>query len=82
MDEPTSALDSQAEESIFDALPDLFDGKTIIVASHRLSTIKHSDRVLILNQDGLIEAGTHESLQASCDYYGSMVADQKSGAIG
>ena len=76
LDEPTSALDSETEKSIFDALPAMVNGKTIIVASHRLSTIKQADRILLLNENGLSEIGTHESLLETSDYYRSVVNHQ------
>lgn len=76
LDEPTSALDSETEKSIFDALPGMVNGKTIIVASHRQSTIRQADRILLLNEDGIAKIGTHESLLESSDYYRSMVHHQ------
>lgn len=81
LDEPTSALDSMAEKSIFDALPSQVNGKTVLVASHRISTIMQADRILLLNASGRADIGTHESLLESSDYYRSIVAYQKSGVI-
>ena len=81
LDEPTSALDSMTEKSIFDALPSQVNGKTVLVASHRISTIMQADRILVLNASGMSDIGTHESLLESCDYYRSMVACQKSGSL-
>jgi len=80
LDEPTSALDSLTEQTIFDALPSQVNGKTMFVASHRLSTIKHANRILLLNENGLADIGTHESLLDSNDYYRSMVAYQEAGS--
>jgi len=77
LDEPTSALDSTTEKSIFEALPARVHGKTILVASHRISTIRHTDRILLLNENGVADIGTHESLLESSDYYRSMVNYQK-----
>jgi len=73
LDEPTSALDSETEKSIFDALPDMVSGKTILVTSHRLSTIRQADRILLLNGDGIAKIGTHESFLESSYYYRSIV---------
>jgi len=81
LDEPTSALDSMTEKSIFDALPSQVNGKTVLVASHRISTIMQADRILVLNASGMSDIGTHESLLESSDYYRSMVACQKSGSL-
>ena len=80
LDEPTSALDSATEKSIFDALPQLVNGKTVFVASHRLSAIKHADHILILNENSQVDVGTHQTLIESNDYYRSMVDHQKSGS--
>ena len=76
LDEPTSALDSMTEKSIFDALPAQVNGKTVLVASHRITTIMQADRILVLNASGRADIGTHESLLESSDYYRSMVAYQ------
>jgi ABC-type multidrug transport system fused ATPase/permease subunit len=77
LDEPTSSLDSMTEKSIFDSLPALVRDKTLFVVTHRPSTIRHSDRVLLLSDSHLAAVGTHESLLQSSDYYRSMVAYQQ-----
>lgn len=81
LDEPASALDSTTEKTILDALPSQIKGTTILVVSHRLSTIKHADRILFLNENGIADIGTHESLLDSSDYYRSMVACQESRSL-
>jgi ABC-type bacteriocin/lantibiotic exporter with double-glycine peptidase domain len=73
-DEPASALDSMTEKSIFDALPAIIRNKTLFVVAHRLSTIKISDRILLLNENRLVAMGTHQSLWESNEYYRSLVA--------
>jgi len=82
LDEPTSALDSMTEKSIFDALPSHVNDKTVIVVSHRISTIMRADRILLLNESGVADIGTHEILLKSSDHYRSMVDYQKSGVFG
>jgi ABC-type multidrug transport system fused ATPase/permease subunit len=77
LDEPTSALDSMAEKSIFRSLPALVRDKTLFVVAHRLSTIKDSDRIFLLNESRLVAVGTHRSLLESNDYYQSLVAYQQ-----
>jgi ABC-type bacteriocin/lantibiotic exporter with double-glycine peptidase domain len=77
LDEPTSALDSLTEKSIFQSLPALVRNKTLLVVANRLSTIKDSDRILLLNEKGLIATGTHQSLLETNDYYRSVVAYQR-----
>ena len=77
LDEPTSALDSKTEKSIFSTLPSLIRDKTLFVAAHRLSTIKKSDSILLLNENRLIAVGTHQSLLETNEYYRSLVAFQQ-----
>ncbi|MFQ5617160.1 MAG: ABC transporter ATP-binding protein [Anaerolineales bacterium] len=77
LDEPTSSLDSVVEKSIFDALPSLVRDKTLFVVAHRLSTIKNSDRTLLLNEKRLVAMGTHRSLLANNAFYQSLAANQQ-----
>ena len=77
LDEPTSSLDSLTEAPIFQSLPVLVRNKTLFVVAHRLSTIKDSDRILLLNESRLVAIGTHQSLLQTNDYYRSVVAHQK-----
>jgi len=72
LDEPTSALDALVEQSIFDALPKVVHEKTLIVVTHRLSTIQKADRILLLNDGRLMGSGTHAELLASNSYYQSL----------
>ncbi len=69
LDEPTSALDSLTEKSIFNLLPELVRDKTLFVVANSLSTIKDSDRILVLTEKGLVDAGTHQSLSEKDHYY-------------
>ena len=81
-DEPTSALDSLAEKSIFHSLPALVGDKTLFVVAYRLTTIRDSDRILLLNESRLVAIGTHQSLMETNDYYRSVVAYQQMGGEG
>ena len=76
LDEPTSALDSRTEKSIFQSLPALVRDKTVFVVANRLSTIRDSDRILLLNESRLVAVGTHQSFMETNDYYRSTVANQ------
>jgi ABC-type bacteriocin/lantibiotic exporter with double-glycine peptidase domain len=76
LDEPASALDSLTEKSILQSLPSSIQNKTLFVVAHRFSTIKDSDRILLLNENRLIAIGTHQSLLETNDYYRSLVAYQ------
>jgi len=77
LDEPTSALDSLAERSIFQSLSALVQDKTLFVVAYRLSTIRDSHRILLLNESRLVAIGTHQSLMETNDYYRSVVAYQQ-----
>lgn len=77
LDEPTSSLDSSTEMSIFSALPHCVRKKTMFVAAHRLSTIRNSDRILLLNENRLAAVGTHRSLLETNEYYRKAVGYQQ-----
>ena len=64
MDEATSALDNESELLVNDSLARLAQGRTTLTIAHRLTTIQHADRILVLGQDGIEEEGTHEELLA------------------
>jgi ABC-type multidrug transport system fused ATPase/permease subunit len=72
LDEPTAALDTATERSIFEALPDLFLGKTIFIVTHRPSTIRKASRILLLNENRLVATGTHAELLSSNEFYRSV----------
>ena len=77
LDEPTSALDSLTEKSLLRALPAFVGEKSLFVVTSRLSTIRASDRILLLDQSRFLAIGTHRSLLKTNDYYRSLVADQQ-----
>jgi len=77
LDEPTSALDSRTEKSIFQSLPAFVKNKTLFIVAYRLSTIRDSDRILLLDENRLVAIGTHQSLLETNEDYRSMVAYQQ-----
>lgn len=62
LDEATSALDSASEEQVQQALERLMNGRTTFIIAHRLSTVQHADRILVLDGGHLVEKGTHQEL--------------------
>jgi ATP-binding cassette subfamily B protein len=64
LDEPTSALDAQAEHDLFARLRALAHGRTTLYISHRFSTVRQAEKILLLDQGKLAEHGTHEELMA------------------
>jgi subfamily B ATP-binding cassette protein MsbA len=69
LDEATSALDSESEKLVQDALHRLMEHRTTFVIAHRLSTIKTADRIIVMEQGGIIGSGVHEELMTDCPQY-------------
>lgn len=69
LDEPTSALDLNTEADFLDSLAELMIGRTVFIVAHRLSTIRNADRILVLANGGIAEAGSHEQLMAAGGRY-------------
>ena len=72
LDEATSALDSEVEQAIQAQLLDLMQGKTVIAIAHRLSTIARMDRLLVLDQGRIVEAGSHAELLSQGGLYADL----------
>lgn len=79
LDEPTSAMDAEAEAAIFQRLKELSRDKMAILISHRFSTVRMADRILVLDRGRIREEGSHESLVASGGRYAQLFALQAAG---
>ena len=69
LDEATSALDASSEQKVQAALKDLMQGRTTLIIAHRLATIMHADRILLIDQGKLIAQGDHKGLLDSSELY-------------
>ena len=81
LDEATSALDSEVEASIQNTLYGLMQGKTVIAIAHRLSTIAQMDRILVMDQGRIVEAGSHDDLLARGGLYADFWSRQSGGFL-
>ena len=79
LDEPTSALDAKAEYEVFERFIDLTKGKTSIIISHRFSTVRMADRILVLKAGKILELGTHNELMQTPKLYAELFDLQAQG---
>ncbi len=82
LDEPTAALDTDAEQSLFERLPEFVRQKTLFIATHRLSTINACDRILVLDENRLVASGSHQQLMDSNRYYRMVVSRSQTSNLG
>lgn len=72
LDEPTAALDPKAEAALFEQLRNVFDGRTVVLVSHRFSSVRHADRIAVLEGGRLVELGSHAELMDAGRGYAEM----------
>ena len=81
LDEPTAALDARAEYEVFRRFSDLTQGKTAVLISHRFSTVRMADRILVLQNGQMLEIGTHEELLEKDGKYAELFGLQAQGYL-
>ena len=75
-DEATNALDANNERMIMKSLEQFFKGRTVVVVAHRLSTVQHADKIVVLDKGAIIEEGTHVALTAKRGAYYELIKNQ------
>ena len=76
MDEATNSLDAGNETLIMDALQHFFQGRTVIIVAHRLSTIQFADNIIVLHQGEVAEQGSHDELLKTKGRYYQLINQQ------
>ncbi len=82
LDEATSALDAESERIVQLALERLMTGRTVLIIAHRLATVRHADRIAVLDRGRLVAAGTHDRLLIDSPLYARLAALQFAAADG
>ena len=77
-DEATNALDANNERRIMENLQRFFEGRTSVVVAHRLSTVRHADKIVVIDRGRISEQGTHEELLDTCEVYRQIAESQLS----
>ncbi|WP_073480356.1 ATP-binding cassette domain-containing protein [Streptoalloteichus hindustanus] len=75
-DEPTAALDARAEAAVYDSLRRLGQGRTVVLITHRLASVRQADQIVVLHQGRIVERGDHEHLMALGGHYAEMYSLQ------
>jgi ATP-binding cassette, subfamily B, bacterial len=78
LDEPTSALDAETESALLATLRQLCAGRTTLIIAHRLSTVRHADQIVVLDEGRIVETGTHDQLLAAAGQYARLYYMQTS----
>ena len=77
LDEATSSIDTETEKFIQNKMKDILSGKTSIIVAHRLSTIKHCDKIVLIEKGNILEQGTHtELLDKKGIYYKMYISEE------
>jgi ATP-binding cassette subfamily B protein len=78
LDEPTASLDARAERDLFESVRQLYENKTVVLISHRFSTVRSADRIIVLKDGRVVEQGSHTELMAHDGLYAELFSIQAS----
>jgi ATP-binding cassette subfamily B protein len=78
LDEPTAALDARAEHDLFTRMRDLFAGRSVLLISHRFSSVRSADRIYVLHEGRVVEHGSHDELMELGGLYAELFGLQAS----
>jgi ATP-binding cassette subfamily B protein len=78
LDEPTAALDPRSEHRLFDRIRELTAGRSVLLISHRFSSVRAADRIYVLKQGQVVEQGSHHELMAEGGLYAELFTLQAS----
>ncbi len=76
LDDALSSVDTLTEELILKGLSGMMGGRTVILISHRVSTVRQANRIVVLEKGGIVEQGTHAELVGACGYYAALYRKQ------
>ena len=76
LDEATNSLDAKNEKAITENMQSFYEGKTVIVIAHRMSTVMNADQIIVMDAGKIVETGTHRELVESRSYYYDLIRNQ------